>query len=130
MLATWPALLGMGTTGGRDVMKPRVDFHATLVDKGGTRIEVSRVNVGGQIELAGKLGRGDLRIPFENIAYVEFRNESRRATVATIHLKEGEAVKLSVRGSLTFYGQTPMGMYQVRARDLQRLDFAKGSDPS
>jgi len=124
-LATMPALLGMGTTGGREVMQPPIDFHATLIDKDGTKIEVSRLNVGGQVRLAGKLGRGDLRVPFESIERVKFRNETRGVTMATVDLKDAEPVELRVRDSLTFYGQTPMGMYEVRARDLQSIELER-----
>ena len=29
------------------------------------------------------------------------------------------------RGSLSFYGQTPVGAYQIRARDLKAVEFAR-----
>ena len=104
-------------------MKPSVDFRATLTDRDDTAVELTRVNVGGQVQLTGKLGRGNLRIPFGNIRAVEFRSESGDATLATVHLKSGEPVELTVRNSLTFYGQTAVGVYEVRARDLQHIEF-------
>jgi hypothetical protein len=30
-----------------------------------------------------------------------------------------------VRSSLTFYGQTSVGLYEVRARDLEHIEFAR-----
>ena len=32
---------------------------------------------------------------------------------------------LLLRSSTTFYGQTPSGAYQIRARDLKSLDIAR-----
>ena len=43
---------------------------------------------------------------------------------AQVQLREGEPVTLTVRSSTTFYGQTPGGAYQIRARDLKAVDFS------
>jgi hypothetical protein len=40
-----------------------------------------------------------------------------------VHLKSGESVTLRVRSSLMIYGQTNVGLYQIRARDLQSITF-------
>jgi len=118
-----PLLLGMGTTGGKDVIQPAMDFRATLVDKDGTTVDVHRLNIGGDVQLEGDMGRGTLRIAFENIKSVEFAADSHDFSRATIHLKNGDTVTLRVRNSLTIYGQTPVGLYQIRARDLQSITF-------
>ena len=118
-----PLLLGMGTSGGKDVIQPAMDFRATVVDKDGTTVEVHRVNIGGNVQFEGDMGRGNLRIAFENIKSIEFGAESHDYSRATIHLKSGESVTLRVRNSLTVYGQTTVGLYQIRARDLQSITF-------
>jgi len=126
VLAALPLLLGMGTIGGgQEVIQPPVDFHATLVDKDGTRVDVSRVNIGGRVQLEGDLGRGNLRIPFANINRIDFHSGARDQIQATVHLSNGEPVNLRVRSSLTFYGQTSVGLYEVRARDLEHIEFAR-----
>ena len=119
-----PLLLGMGTTGGRDMIHPSVDFHAILTDTDGTKVEASRVNIGGDVQLEGDMGRGSLRIAFDNIKSVDFAPESHDYSRATVHLKSGESVNLRVRSSLMIYGQTNVGLYQIRARDLRSITFA------
>jgi len=115
---------GMGMTGGRDVINPAVDFKATFTDKDGTKVDCDRVNVGGDVQLEGDMGRGTLRIAFENIRRVEFTGDGHDYRTATVQLKNGKSVTLKVRSSLAFYGQTSVGLYQIRARELQSIAFA------
>jgi hypothetical protein len=119
-------LLGMGGLGGsRDSGLPARDFRAVLTDVDGTRMEVDRLTAGGDTSVEGDLGRGQLRVPFDNISSVSFeRLEGERERVrAKIALREREPVVLTVRGSTTFYGQTPGGAFQIRARDLRSIEI-------
>jgi hypothetical protein len=118
-----PLLLGLGSTGGRDVIHPAVDFRATLVDRDGTAVVVNRLNIGGDIQLEGDMGRGSLRIAFDNITRIELAANAHDFSTATVQLKNGESVTLRVRNSLMIYGQTAVGIYQIRARDLQSIQF-------
>jgi hypothetical protein len=120
-------LLGMGGFGGgRQEGLPARDFRATLTDVDGNRMEVSRVTAGGDVSLEGDLGRGRLRVPFDNIARIGFKPaEDRDRVRAQVQLREGEPLTLTVRGSTTFYGRVPGGAYQIRARDLTSVDFEK-----
>jgi hypothetical protein len=122
-------LLGMGALGGggRDEGLPARDFRAVLTDADGTRVEVSRVTAGGDTSLEGDLGRGRLRIPFENVARIRLEpgGQDRDRLRAEVTLREGRPVTLAVRSSTTFYGQTPSGAYQIRARDLRTVEFAE-----
>ena len=47
------------------------DFHATFIDVDGTGVSADHVSCGGGTTLEGDLGRGRLRIPFENIARID-----------------------------------------------------------
>jgi len=119
-------LLGMGGLGGnRDSGLPAHDFRAVLTDVDGTRMEVGRLTAGGDTSLEGEIGRGQLRVPFDNVTSVAFeRLDGERERVrAKITLREREPVVLTVRGSTTFYGQTPGGAYQIRARDLRSIEL-------
>ncbi len=127
VLAVWigvtPLLMGMGMTGGRDLTRPVRDFQATLVDRDGTKVEVKRLSIGGDVQLEGDMGRGNLRIAFDNIVGIDFTADSHDYSRATVHLKSGETVTLRVRNSLLILGDTAVGVYQIRARDLQSITF-------
>lgn len=125
LLAATPLLTGMGGTGAKDVIQPPIDFQAGVVDRDGTKVSLNRVNIAGRVELEGDLGKGNLRIPFDSIDTIEFQSEDRDRVTARVHLKRGEDVQLKVRNSLTFHGQTAVGLYEIRARDLQRIEFGK-----
>lgn len=119
-----PLLLGMGALGGgQDVIQPPVDLSASLVDRGGTAVELSRVSIGGRVQLEGEMGRGRLRIPFENIDRISFAPAGGDWTEAKVQLKEGETVEVKVRSSLTFIGRTQVGLYEIRARDIEHIEF-------
>jgi len=122
-------LLGMGALGGggREGGLQMRDFHATFTDIDGTRVEVSHTTAGGETSVEGDIGRGRLRVPFDNITriHLEPAGQDRDHVRAEITLREGEPVTLNVRASTTFYGQTPSGAYQIRARDLRAVDFAQ-----
>ena len=120
-------LMGMGGFGGnREADAPARDYRATFVDVDGTRIEAGRVTTGSDTTLEGDLGRGRLRVPFDNIARVTFKPSGgdRDRLLADVQLREGEPLTLTVRSSTTFYGRVPSGAYQIRARDLKSVDFA------
>ena len=120
-------LLGMGSFGGgRETGIPARDFRATFTDQDGNRIAASHVTAGGDTSLEGELGRGRLRVPFDNIARITLQPlEERDRVRAQVQLREGEPVTLTVRSSTTFYGQVPGGAFQIRARDLKAVDFEK-----
>ena len=125
--AASPALLGMGGFGGgRESEAPARDYRATFTDIDGTRIEAGRVTAGGDTTLDGDLGRGRLRVPFDNIARISFKpsGTERDRVLAEVQLREGEPLTLTLRSSTTFYGHVPSGAYQIRARDLRSVEFA------
>jgi len=132
LLLTLPVLalgiMGMGGLGGgRETGLPAREFRATFIDAVGTRVEATRVTAGGDTNLEGEIGRGRLRVPFDNIGRVrlEAAGEDHDRLKAQVDLREGEPVTLLMRSSTTFYGQTPSGAYQIRARDLKSIDFAR-----
>ena len=121
-------LMGMGGLGGgRETGLPAREFRATFVDADGTRVEATRVPAGGDTNLEGEIGRGRLRVPFDNIGRVQLEpaGEDHDRVKAEVTLREGQPVTLLMRSSTTFYGQTPSGAYQIRARDLKSIDFAR-----
>ena len=123
-----PGVMGMGGFGGgREQGLPARDFHATLTDVDGTRMDVSAATTGSDTSLDGELGRGHLRVPFDNIARITFQpaENDRDRVRAQVQLRQGEPITLTLRSSTTFFGRTPGGAYQIRARDLRSVEFAQ-----
>jgi hypothetical protein len=117
-------LLGMGAFGGGASGTPERNYQGTFVDLDGTRVDAKWINVGGDLALTGDLGRGNLRVPFDNVKKVEFSSgEGRDGLVAKVSLRKGEQVDLKIRSSVAFAGQTAVGQYRVRARDLKSLEL-------
>lgn len=122
----WAGLVGMGGFGGgSSAGAPTRDFRAQFVDADGMRIAASRVTIGGDTVLEGDLGRGRLRIPFDNIARIELVPAAgeRDRVQASVTLRDGDPLVLTLRSSTTFYGQVPSGAFQIRARDLRAVEF-------
>jgi hypothetical protein len=121
-------LLGMGGFGGGGQTEPPArDFRAVFTDVDGMRMDVTRVSAGGDASIEGELGRGRLKVPFDNIDVITFSpspNERDRVK-AELKLRQGEPVTLSVRSAMTFYGRVPGGGFQIRARDLKSVDFGE-----
>lgn len=115
-------LLGMGMLGGSPTALER-NYEGTFVDRDGTKVEAKWINAGGELALSGELGRGDLRISFDNIKAISFSGDPAKSLVAKVTLRKGDQVEMKVRSSLAFSGQTELGHYQIRAKDLQAVEL-------
>ncbi len=115
-------LLGMGMLGGGSAGLER-NYQGTFVDRDGNKVEAKWINAGGELALSGELGRGDLRISFDNIRSITFSGDPLKGLVAKVSLRKGDPFDVKVRSSLAFSGQTSLGLYQIRARDLQAVEF-------
>jgi hypothetical protein len=124
LLALAAPLLGMGALGGGGGGAPERNYEAVFVDRDGTRVEAKWVSAGGELALSGELGRGTLRVPFDDVRKIAFKGEGKKGLVAAVELRKGEPVELAVRSSLSFTGQTAVGQYRIRARDLESVEFA------
>lgn len=118
------SLLGMGALGGGGVGgAPARNYQGTFVDRDGTRVEAKWVTAGGELALAGELGRGDLRVSFDDIKTIDFAGDVTKGLVAKVTLRKGDPIDLKIRSSLAFSGQTSVGAYQIRARDLKSVEI-------
>jgi len=116
-------LLGMGMLGGTGQAALERNYEGTFVDRDGTKVDAKWINAGGELALSGELGRGELRISFDNIKSISFAGDPAKPLVAKVTLRKGDAVEMRIRSSLSFSGHTELGTYQIRARDLQSVEF-------
>ena len=124
--ALLPGVMGMGALGGGgNGGLPMRDIHATITDADGMRIEVNHLTVGGEASVEGDLGRGRLKIGLDQITRVtiEGAGTDRDRLRAVLSLRDAAPIILSMRSSVTFYGQTGSGAYSIRARDLRSVDL-------
>jgi hypothetical protein len=118
-------LLGMGALGaGGAGATPERNYAGTFVDRDGTKVEAKWISAGGELALSGQLGRGEVRVSFDNIKAIRFTGDPATGLVAQVALRKGDPVEIKVRSSLAFSGQTDLGTYQIRARDLQSVEFS------
>lgn len=119
------ASLGMGALGGGGAGggAPARNFQGTFVDRDGTKVDAKWITAGGELALAGELGRGDLRVSFDDVKAIDFAGDPAKGLIARVTLKKGDPVELKVRSSLAFSGQTSVGAYQIRARDLKSVEL-------
>ena len=115
--------LGMGMLTGGAGGGPARNYKGTFVDRDGVRVDAQWITAGGELALAGELGRGDLRVAFDDIKAIAFSGDSAKGLVATLTLRKGDPIDLKVRSSLAFSGQTSVGAYVIRARDLKSVEL-------
>jgi len=117
-------LFGMGALGGAGgAGTPARNYEGTFVDRDGTKVDAKWINAGGELALAGQLGRGEIRISFDDVKKIQFSGDSEKGLVAKVTLKKGEPVEVKIRSSQSFSGKTKLGAYQIRARDLASLEL-------
>jgi hypothetical protein len=117
-------LLGMGALGGATGGgAPARNYEGTFVDRDGTKVDAKWINAGGELALSGMLGRGDIAISFDDIKRIEFSGDGQKGLAAKVTLRKGEPVEVKTRSSLAFSGQTNLGAYHIRARDLQSVEL-------
>ena len=124
VLPLWASLVGLGgNRAASSITDPSEQHEAVLTDADGTAVSVSGLTAAGEVSLVGRMGRGELRVRFANISGIELTDDPGDFASAKVALSDGSSVTLLVRDSLTFYGQTGNGLFQIRARDLKSVSI-------
>ena len=101
---------------------PAKVFRATVEDRGGTQLEVTRISYNGEIFLYGNFGAAQVTVPFDSIREAVFEDgggEGKR--IAAITSTDGQTLRITVDDDLLCYGKTEFGNYQIEVRDLRRI---------
>jgi hypothetical protein len=103
---------------------PARDVTATVEDKGGMKVLLTRFSFNGEVFLYGTVGDGQVTVPFEKItgAVVKPSKTPKKMDVVAT-LKDGSSVTLVADDDLLVYGQTPYGYYQIKTEDLRGIAF-------
>ena len=80
-------------------------------------------SMSGKTSLNAWRGQGQLTIPFANIDMVVFGDSQGDAVTVDVKLKTGESMMLRLRSRAQFYGSTGFGAFQIKAKDLARIDL-------
>jgi hypothetical protein len=103
---------------------PARAFSATVEDRSGTTVEVTKATFDGEVFLFGLLGEGQASVPFERIREVRFEpTEEPGELVAFAVLNEGSPVRLVVEDDTPCYGETSFGLYRIEVKHIRRIVF-------
>lgn len=120
-------LTGMGDLGGAPngaIPETKENLQAVIVDRQGVKTAVSQFSMGGKTFLEGARGSGRVTVDFRQVLSLEFGEPTAGEDIPVhLSLREGEPLRLQVKKAAVFYGSTGYGTYQIRARDVQRIEF-------
>lgn len=118
--------MGMGGLGGHpegSVPETDVSIQADVTDRSGTTTSLNQFSMEGKTYLDAWRGQGKLSIPFQHIDTVSFGEIKGDEVKVEVKLKAGSVMTLAIRARAQFYGSTGFGAFQIKSRDVVRLDF-------
>lgn len=118
--------MGMGGLGGQPegtIPDTDVNIKAEVQDRDGVTTSLENFSMSGKTSLNAWRGQGKLTIPFANIDMIVFGDSQGDAVTVDVKLKTGESMVLRLRSRAQFYGSTGFGAFQIKAKDLARIDF-------
>ncbi|MCK9262904.1 MAG: hypothetical protein M0R18_03745 [Deltaproteobacteria bacterium] len=95
-------------------------FNARIMDTVNNEVEITAVTIDGKPLFQASLGKGKVRIPFENISRITIKDKS-----ACVTLKGSKDMRdLKVNQLSRVYGNTPFGTYQISLKDVAWIEFS------
>ena len=126
ILFTALVLTGMGELGGGPegtVPETKENVTARVFDRSGAAVELSQFSMDGNVFVMGRLGDGEVTVFFKELRQVDFNQVTGEYIPAKLQLDSGNSLDLKIRKRAVFYGSTGFGAYQIRARDIKRIEF-------
>lgn len=121
-------LTGMGSLGGvpeGQIPETKENVRARLVDRQGVATDLQNFSMDGKVLLSAARGSGMVTIPFKEVAFIEFGEAAGNLVNVRVAMIDGGIVPLKVEGRSVFYGSTQFGFFQIRARDVGRIEFSR-----
>ncbi len=121
-------LMGMGELGGtagpvEKIPVPEKNFSVGVLDRDGVHTALQSFSFAGKVFLAGKYGSGEVTIPFEKIAEIQFQGQEGSEIVVKVLLRDQKSVLVKIDKQAKFFGKTDFGSYQIEAKGLKSIRF-------
>ena len=132
LLLALPWLLGMngggsGDAEGSQVPLPARNYTVTIQDASGNSLAASRFTWEGKTFFRARYGSATVSLPFDKIASVKANPGGVAASTnwspATVTLKTGETIEISLERSSKCFGETKFGGYEIYMKDVASLKF-------
>jgi len=122
--------LGMGGAGqgSVEIPEPARDFSAVLVDRSGLSIVLNRFSCEGNTFFFGKMGMADASVDFDRIRSAAFEKAEDGTVAALIQLKDGDTVRLIMKGEMACYGSSTVADVRILLADIQDLEIQGGGE--
>ncbi|MFH1091134.1 MAG: hypothetical protein V1742_06140 [Pseudomonadota bacterium] len=115
---------GMGGMFGEDVPAripvPDQNFVATVVDQADVQTKLTQFSIDGYTVFFGRLGKGDLAVPFDKIERADFRL-SNSVLEVQLQLKGGKKLLISADKAKECYGLTEYGNFKITLGNIKML---------
>jgi hypothetical protein len=120
--------MGGGGQGGIEIPEPARDFSAALVDRSGLSIVLNRFSCDGSTFFFGKMGMADASVDFDRIRSAAFEKAADGTVSALIQLKDGDTVRLVMKGDMACYGASTVADVRILLADIQNLEIQGGDE--
>lgn len=115
------ALMGMSGVGTSAPQNgTALSFDATISDTTGTEVKVTSATIDGKTLFQGFLGKGKVRVPFENISRITIKDKTACLTLRSSR----EMCSLKIAETSRIHGTTPYGTYQVSLKDVAWIEIS------
>ena len=117
----WAGLFGGGPPSRIPV--PARDFAATIEDRTGASLRVTRFSWEGEVFVFGDYGAAQVTVPFETVAEVIVTADAGDAEKRDVRVvtREGKALELVADDDLRCWGRTEFGNYRIELGDVRRI---------
>jgi hypothetical protein len=125
LLLAAPFLMAMGmneSEGPTRIPEPGQNYRARLIDLEGVSIEVTHFSIDGQVFVLGRLGDGNLAVPFEKVKSIDLIKQG-DSTKARLTLFKEKPLDLVIKGSLKAYGKTDYGNFRISLDKVKNIQL-------
>jgi hypothetical protein len=118
--------MGMGKMDQSDksgeIPVPDKEVAAMTTDSEGLTLNLTQFSINGKTYLQGRLGAGQVAVPFSQIRVMTFASEPKGIAVK-VELTDQSYLNLLLEKGLTAYGKIKAGTYQILLEQLKKIEI-------